>query len=107
VYGNDYLISFDKKNELKSAKRLHKSALFFDYGDNEKTTVSSMHTHLPEFSEIMTATDICTTMLYQKFTQWESVQVVSEKYLSNWDCETQTLSVVKMDAIRTIAEDKR
>src|SRR5690606_827408 len=45
VYGNDYLISFDKKSKVKKVKSLHVSYLPFEYGNSEKTFVSAMHNH--------------------------------------------------------------
>ena len=34
IFGNDYLITFDKKNRIKSKKGLHKNIIPIEYGDN-------------------------------------------------------------------------
>lgn len=105
VFGNDYLITFDKKNNVKSAKALHKNIIPIEFGQNENGE-TSMHTHLPETGDFITATDICTLMLYGKFTGWKQHHVASKKYLSIWNIASNTLFVMKMDAVKKIANDK-
>lgn len=105
VIGNDYLIEFNKKGEVKKTSRLHKSMLSFDFGDKEKQMISAMHSHLPEYNEIMTPTDICTTMLYQDYTKWENHTVLSKKYVSIWDCEKKQLVVHTREAWEKIGKD--
>ena len=47
VYGNDYLITFDKNNNVKEAKKLHASYLPFEYDDKGgNKTVAGMHSHI-------------------------------------------------------------
>lgn len=110
IYGNDYLISFDRKDNISSIKKLHSGLIPVQYGtdDSDKKSVASMHSHLPEYSDIITATDICATMLYQKFTQWETCYVLSKKYVSIWDCEKNDLKIMTREAWEKISnEDKR
>lgn len=88
IFGNDYLLTFDNKNKLISKRQLHKNIIPVKYssGQNEKV-IETMHTHLPETGDFFTATDICTLMLYSKFTDWERHTVISEGYVSIWDCK--------------------
>ena len=65
-----------------------------------------MHTHLPETGDFITATDICTLMLYEKFAKWKSHNVISKKYLNIWNCETDQLTVIPMDTIEKINKDQ-
>jgi len=106
IFGNDYLLTFNKRDELVSKKRLHNNIIPVEYGDNQENQkiVSGVHSHLPETGDFMTATDICTLMLYAKYAKWETYNVVSEKYLNIWNCETNELKVVTMDALRKINE---
>ena len=64
-----------------------------------------MHSHLPEYSDIITATDICTTMLYQKSTEWETSYVMSKKYVSIWDCKKNELVIMTREAWEKISND--
>jgi len=107
IFGNDYLITFDKNNKLVTKKQLHKNIIPIEYGKTEdgKEVVSTIHSHLPETGEFITATDICTLMLYEKFAKWKSHNVVSEKYLNIWNCETDELNVIKMDVVKKINKD--
>ena len=105
VIGNDYLIEFNKKGEVKKTSRLHKGILSFEYGDKEKQMVSAMHSHLPEYNEIITPTDICTTMLYQDYTKWENHTVLSKEYVSIWDCEKNELIILTREAWEKTAKD--
>ena len=108
IFGNDYLLTFDKDNNLLSKKRLHRNIIKINYGKNEQNgdeAETSMHSHLPETGDFITATDICTLMLYEKFTTWKQHAVVSKDYFSNWDCKTDKLTILPMSVIKKIRED--
>jgi hypothetical protein len=97
IFGNDYLLRFNEQNELVSKKPLHMNLISMTYGDKAKDgekVVGGAHTHLPETGEFMTATDICTLMLYAKFAKWEQHVVVSEHYINMWNCKTNQLVVI-------------
>lgn len=109
LFGNDYLITFDAKNEISSVKKLHKNILsFYNKKDTGKvSTVSAMHSHLPETGDFITATDICTLMLYEKFTTWQTHYVLSKNYVSIWDCKKDELVILTMEAWNRIQEDQK
>lgn len=107
IFGNDYLINFNKKGNVSATKRLHKGMLAFEYGNPENQTIAPMHSHLPEYSEIMTPTDICTTLLYQKLAGWQNNYVMSRKYMSIWDCKTNNLHIMTLEAWKKIGESKK
>lgn len=110
LFGNDYLLTFDKNNKLKKKKQLHNSLIPNYYGDQEqgmKDAVSGIHNHSPETGDYITATDICTLMLYAKFANWESYHVVSEKYMNIWNCKTNELTIISMKTINKIEEDQK
>ena len=106
IFGNDYLLTFDKKNNLKSAKALHKNIIPFEFkkGDDIETT---MHSHLPETVDFITATDICTLMLYGKAAGWKQHNVISKNYLNIWNINTDTLFVITLDAVKKINDDHK
>ncbi len=109
VIGNDYLLTFDGDDKLVSKRKLHNDILPIYYNGVEtivKKLVSSMHTHLPETGDFITATDICTLMLYQKYAKWETHHVVSAKYFNIWNCEKNELLVMTMDAMKKITENQ-
>lgn len=105
IFGNDYLLTFDKKNNLKSTKRLHTNIITIKYEGKGEKGVAAVHSHLPETGDIITATDICTTMLYEKFAGWETNYVMSENYVSIWDCKSNELVVMTRKAFDKIAKD--
>jgi hypothetical protein len=109
IFGNDYLLTFDKDNNLKSKRQLHKNIIALNYGGKEeegKEIEGTIHTHLPETGEFITATDICTLMLYGKFTKWKQHNVVSKNYLNIWNCLTDELVVIPMATIDKINKDQ-
>ncbi len=109
IFGNDYLLTFDKNNKLISKKQLHKNIIPIYYGGKEeegKQVEGAVHSHLPETGDFITATDICTLMLYEKFAKWKTHNVVSEKYLNIWNCETDQLTVITIDAVNRINKDQ-
>ena len=108
IFGNDYLLNFDKHNKLKEKKQLHKNLIPIYYGEKEEEggkKEDAIHNHLPETGDYITATDICTLMLYEKFTKWKTHNVVSEKYLNIWDCEKDVLTVIPMETINKIGKE--
>lgn len=107
LIGNDYLLSFDAEGKVLTKKQLHQNLITINYGGkDEKQVVGAMHTHLPETGDFITATDICTLMLYEKFAGWKTHQVVSKNYLNIWNCETNELTVIPMDTIDKINKDQ-
>lgn len=109
IFGNDYLLTFDSKNSLTNAKRLHKNIIPIGFGNKQKAGAEvegTMHSHLPETGDFITATDICTLMLYEKFAKWKSHNVVSQKFLNVWNCLTDELNVIPMEAIEKMNKDR-
>ncbi len=109
IFGNDYLLTFNNDNNVVSKKQLHKNIIQMNYGEagqKLEKVEGSMHTHLPETGDFITATDICTLMLYEKFAKWKSYNVVSKNYLNIWNCETDQLTVLPMSTIKKINDDQ-
>lgn len=93
IFGNDYEILFDKEFNVVSKRKIHQNIITIEFG-GEKETVSTMHNHSENTGEYITSTDICTLMLYGKFTEWESHIVVSDKFMTNWIIKTNSLIIV-------------
>lgn len=107
VLGNDYLLKFNNKNELKSKERIHRNIISMSLASSDlKEATSSSHTHLYPTSEFITATDICTLMLYQKFMPFKQHIVVSKKWISIWDCRSNKLAVLSKVAWDRITKDQ-
>lgn len=104
IFGNDYLLTFDKKNKLVAKKQLHKNIIPIKYTD-EKDEAVTMHTHLPETGDYITATDICTLLLYEKFAKWKQHVVISEDHVCMWDCKTDQLVTLTKKAWDRIYKD--
>ena len=105
IFGNDYLLTFDGDNNLKDRRQLHKNIIPINYGGKEeegKEIEGTIHSHLLETGDFITSTDICTLMLYEKFTKWKQHNVVSENYLNIWNCLTDQLVVIPMETIDKI-----
>jgi hypothetical protein len=107
IFGNDYLLTFDDEFKLIEKRSLHKNIIDIEYGkvDNQ-TILATMHTHLPETGELITATDVCTLMLYEKFAKWEQHYVISEKNVSIWNCSTNKLTEMTREAWDKIKDDQ-
>jgi len=107
IIGNDYLVNFNDQNEIVSVKSLHKNLMSFNTkSDSGKTSKTTMHTHLPQSGDFITATDICTLMLYAKFTTWDQHYVISKNDVSIWDCNKNELLILTMDVWKKIAADQ-
>ncbi|MDN3582323.1 hypothetical protein [Mucilaginibacter flavus] len=115
VFGNDYLVNLDDKYQITTINRLHKNIITAYYKntqdnnsiqDSTKREVAGMHSHLPTTGDFITATDICTLMLYEKFTTWNQYYIMSKNYISIWDCKKNDLVVLTMEAWKRIADDQ-
>ncbi|MBF9221752.1 hypothetical protein [Hymenobacter ruricola] len=106
VFGNDYRIDFDKNNNIAGMTRLHQNIIPINYGKSE-TQTSAMHSHLPSTGDYITATDICTLMLYEKFPGWNQYYVISKDYISIWDCTKDELVVITKKAWERISKDQK
>lgn len=105
IFGNDYLLTFNKNNKLTSKKSLHQNIIPIEYGgktEEGEEVEASIHSHLPETGDFITATDICTLMLYEKFAKWKSHNVISNKYLNIWNCEKNELVVISREVLEKI-----
>ena len=109
ILGNDYLMTFDSNNQLIARKPLHKNIIPVPYAGKQSDgteIVSTIHSHLPETGDLITSTDLCTLMLYEKFAKWKSHKVVSQKYLSTWDCAKDELTVVEMEVVEKMVKEQ-
>ena len=102
VLGNDYLLTFDKNNNLKGKKSLHKNIIPIEYDDKTKDVVT-IHSHLKTTGDLITSTDLCTIMLYEKYANWKQHIVISKKNVSLWDCKKDELVVMTRKAWEKIS----
>ncbi|AWH86859.1 hypothetical protein HYN59_17860 [Flavobacterium album] len=104
VFGNDYLIEFDKKNNIKSKKALHKNIIPIEYNSKQEEEITTMHNHQESTGDLITATDICTLMLYGPYANWKQHYVISKNNVSIWDCDKNQLFVMTRKAWDKIAK---
>lgn len=102
VLGNDYLIQFNDNNEVKSYRTLHKNIIKMNYYRKEKPDeddeAMTVHSHLPETGDFILPTDVCTIMLYSKLAKWKQHYVITENYVSIWDCKKNKLTIITKEA---------
>lgn len=92
VFGNDYLLLYDQENHLLSASQLHQNIIPLNYRlDNDDEPITTVHNHSGCAASFLTATDICTVMLYEKSARWKKHMVISKTHVSVWDCEKDEL----------------
>lgn len=104
LLGNDYSLLFNADGSLKSKRRIHNSLIPIPYSREKEI---SMHTHVEGTSQLITATDICTLMLYHEYANWSQHLVISDKYVSIWDCKTKRLDVVTRKEWEKIYKDQK
>ena len=94
LIGNDYLLTYNKKNKFVKKERLHNSLLQFQgKSDNPENPITSTH-HSHVLSDLITSTDICTLLLYKNFVEWKQHYVISKKYVSIFDLNRESLAVI-------------
>ena len=104
IIGNDYLLTYNKKNKLVQKEKLHNSMLQYPWKSDEGITFT-FHSHI--LSDLITSTDICTLLLYKDFVEWKQHYVISEKYVSIFDLEKEILAVMTKEAWEKISGNKK
>jgi hypothetical protein len=100
LLGNDYKLTFNKKNEIIKKIRLHNSLIELDQKgevDSLGKRIGSVHSHVIEDLPFMTSTDICTYLLYKDVLELTNHVVVSKDYISIFDAEKVILTIVSAD----------
>ena len=93
LLGNDYLINFDKDNNIIKKTKLHNNLIPLGTGGEEPIKASS-HQHLGETSPFITATDICAFKLWKGRTTWVISFTVSAGYVSAWHFRDEFLEIL-------------
>ena len=106
ILGNDYLLKFDNDNNLIDKRALHKNIIVFNIGSDSNTDIT-YHTHSESTGEIITPTDICTLLLYERYTSWKTHLVFSKTKVSIWDCQKNKLIIMTRDAYDKIYSKKK
>lgn len=105
IFGNDYLITFNNKNEVKNVEKLHNSMIAQNINDEKiGKTISGVHSHVIEKWQMITPTDICTLMLYQNLTGWGSYITISKKFTSIWNSNNNTV-IMKTEDYKKMTEN--
>ena len=107
LLGNDYKLSYNKKNEFKNKEKIHNSILQFPYTseDKENPTVSTIHSHI--ITKYISSTDICTLLLYKNYVEWNQHIVISKKEVSIFDLENESLFTMKRKAWEKIYNNEK
>ena len=106
VFGNDYLITFNDKDNIQIVEKLHKGIIVQNINDEKVgKTIGGAHSHVLENWLTITPTDICTLMLYYKFTNWDDYTVVSKEYVSIWNGKLNNLTIMKEKKFKKMAEN--
>lgn len=92
LLGNDYLINFDKDNDVIKKTKLHNNLIPLGT-DGQDAIKASSHQHLGKTSPFITATDICAFKLWKPNTTWVISFVVSAGYVSAWYFDDESLEI--------------
>jgi hypothetical protein len=92
LFGGDYVLTFDKDNRLIEKKKIHHELTRIK---NDAVKESSRHFHSAETGNNVTSTDICTLLLYEKYSSWKTHTILSDKERYTWDCINHKLTVIK------------
>ncbi|WP_108821001.1 hypothetical protein [Dysgonomonas sp. Marseille-P4361] len=104
LFGNDYLLEFNKEEELVNVREIHKSLIPVDFGEEGDSI--TFHNHASEIEPFITPSDICTLLLYAKFAGWKRHFVASKEYVSIWDCEKESLRIVTREQFDNMKDEE-
>ena len=107
LIGNDYKLTYNKKNEFIKKEKIHNSILQFQYksGKDESPIETTFHSHI--ITDYFSSTDICTLLLYKDFLEWKQHIVIGEKYVSIFNIENESLFTMKTKDWKKINDGKK
>jgi len=105
LLGNDYLISFDKDNNIIKTTKLHNNLIPLGTGGSDPIKASS-HQHLGKTSPFITATDICAFKLWKARTTRVISFVASVGYVSAWHFRDEFLEILTQAEWQKIMKNK-
>ncbi|MFC4634253.1 hypothetical protein ACFO3O_10065 [Dokdonia ponticola] len=94
LIGNDYKFEFDKKDRFVSKSKIHNTLLVYPYVGEDKKLKQVVHSHIIDDYPILSATDICTLMLYEPYVEWKQHTVISDSYVSIFDLKEKQLIIM-------------
>jgi hypothetical protein len=103
IIGNDYLLTYNSKNEFENKVKLHNSLLKFPFKPKELNSIMGVHNHI--LYDGFTSTDICTLLLYKDFVSWKYHAVMFGKYVSYFDLENETITTRLLDDDKKATDD--
>lgn len=103
LFGNDYKLSFNRKLKLKKSEKLHENLIPVQYGGEEPAT--TLHTHSKSTGKLITATDVCTLLLYGQRANWEQHIIISEKKVTIWNVSDSGLITLDRKVFDMILEE--
>jgi hypothetical protein len=106
IIGNDYLLTYNKKNKFKKRIKIHQTMLKLPYKSEDTTNQLKLTVHSHVLSDCISSTDICTFLLYKEFVEWKQHYVISKKYVSIFDFETENLVILPKKAWENFYKDK-
>ncbi len=102
IFGNDYVVEFDIKGKVIAKKMLHNNIISTPYANDVQKKNGDMitfHSHAATTGDYITATDICTLLLYQQIAGWSKHIVKAGSFYSLWDCHTNELEMLTKEAL--------
>lgn len=107
LIGNDYKLSYNKNNEFTKKEKIHNTILQFPYTSENKDnpTVTTYHSHV--LTEYISSTDICSLLLYKDYVEWNQHIVISEKEVSIFDLDKESLFTMKKNAWEKIYNNEK
>lgn len=106
LFGNDYVLTYSNENKFLSRKKLHSHLISLPMKavPHDTLEVWTAHPHTEESSAFISSTDICILLLYSQFTNWKKHIVFSSGYVSLFDMEKKTLTLLTRKAFEKIYE---
>ncbi len=100
LFGNDYEYRFSKSLKLKEKIKLHNNLIPVNYSNLEDSTqvLLTIHQHKSPTSNLATVTDIMTLLLYQESANWEQHIIMSDEYVTVWNCKSSEVFTMTKDA---------
>ncbi|PLX12522.1 MAG: hypothetical protein C0594_02325 [Marinilabiliales bacterium] len=96
--GHDYLLVYDREASLLSRTALHNHIKLLpkepEVVDDDFRGI--IHKHTNNEPLVITPTDICSLLYYQKNLNWRQIKVISSVYQSIFDVKSKTLTISKI-----------
>ena len=107
LFGNDYRVDFTADDEVTGATKLHNNIIPMHWDEDAEPGQVTMHSHNETTGELPTVTDVCTLLLYGRYTPWKQHIILGPEHRTFYTLERESFLVMTEKAMKKIRKHQQ